>query len=55
MVQLLCSNKVYEKLKKELSKYQIEIKPDCSLVLVEKGYDIPDGKKPYNFMKTCGV
>lgn len=44
MVQLLCSNKVYEKLKKELSKYQIEIKPDSSLVLVENGYDIPDGK-----------
>ncbi|OMF26272.1 histidine kinase [Paenibacillus sp. FSL H8-0548] len=44
MVQLLCSTKVYEKLKQELSKYQIEIKQDSELVLVEKGYDIPSGK-----------
>lgn len=44
MVQLLCSNKVYEKLKQELAKYQIEIKPDSDLVLVEQGYDIPSGK-----------
>ncbi|MFX3631422.1 MAG: LytTR family DNA-binding domain-containing protein [Candidatus Pristimantibacillus sp.] len=44
MVQLLCSNKVYEKLTQELSKYQIEIKQDSNLVLVETGYDIPSGK-----------
>lgn len=44
MVQLWCSNKVYEKLKQELSKYQIEIKQDSDLVLVEQGYDIPSGK-----------
>ncbi|MGO4545107.1 LytTR family DNA-binding domain-containing protein [Paenibacillus sp. 2TAB23] len=44
MVQLLCSNKVYEKLKQELSKYQIEIEQDSELVLVENGYDIPSGK-----------
>ncbi|UHA75990.1 LytTR family transcriptional regulator DNA-binding domain-containing protein [Paenibacillus sp. 481] len=44
MVQLLCSNKVYEKLKQELSKYQIEIMQDSDLVLVENGYDIPSGK-----------
>ncbi|PKM49146.1 MAG: LytTR family transcriptional regulator [Firmicutes bacterium HGW-Firmicutes-7] len=44
MVQLLCSNKVYEKLKQELSKYQIEIVKDSDLVLVERGYDIPSEK-----------
>ncbi|GKU78016.1 hypothetical protein L3i20_v224130 [Paenibacillus sp. L3-i20] len=44
MVQLLCSNKVYEKVKQELSKYQIEIVQDSELVLVEKGYDIPNEK-----------
>ncbi|MGO4369742.1 LytTR family DNA-binding domain-containing protein [Paenibacillus sp. MCAF20] len=44
MVQLLCSNKVYEKLKQELSKYQIDIIHDSDLVLVEQGYDIPSGK-----------
>lgn len=44
MVQLLCSNKVYEKMKQELSKYHIEIKQDSDWVLVEKGYDIPGEK-----------
>ncbi len=44
MVQLLCSHKVYEKLKQELSKYQIEVEPDGEWVLVEHGYDIPHGK-----------
>lgn len=44
MVQLLCSNKVYDKLKQELSKYQIEINPDSDLALVERGYDMPSGK-----------
>ncbi|MBH5319426.1 LytTR family transcriptional regulator DNA-binding domain-containing protein [Paenibacillus sp. GSMTC-2017] len=44
MVQLLCSHKVYDKLKHELAKYQIEIKDDSDLVLVEEGYDIPSGK-----------
>lgn len=44
MVQLLCSDKVYEKLKQELSKYQIAIRPDSGLALVEKGYDMPAGK-----------
>ena len=44
MVQLLCSNKVYEKMKQELAKYQIDIKQDSDLVLVEKGYDLPSGK-----------
>ncbi|WP_028545567.1 LytTR family DNA-binding domain-containing protein [Paenibacillus taiwanensis] len=44
MVQLLCSNKVYEKLKQELSKHHIEMKPDSSLVLVEQGYAIPSDK-----------
>ncbi len=44
MVQLLCSNKVHEKLRQELSKYQIDIKEDSELVLVEHGYDLPSGK-----------
>ncbi|MCG7213228.1 LytTR family DNA-binding domain-containing protein [Paenibacillus mucilaginosus] len=44
MVQLLCSDKVYEKLKQELTKYQIEIEQDSDWVLVEKGYDLPEGK-----------
>lgn len=44
MVQLLCSNKVYEKLKQELMKYQIEIVPDSDLALVERGYDLPSDK-----------
>jgi DNA-binding LytR/AlgR family response regulator len=44
MVQLLCSTKVYEKLKQELSKYQIEIQQDSDLVLVERGYDLPNEK-----------
>ncbi|WP_230875078.1 LytTR family DNA-binding domain-containing protein [Lysinibacillus cavernae] len=44
VVQLLCSHKVYEKLKQELSKYHIEVKQDSDLVLVEKGYDIPNEK-----------
>ncbi|MCM3781421.1 LytTR family transcriptional regulator DNA-binding domain-containing protein [Neobacillus mesonae] len=44
MVQLLCSNKVYEKLKQELSKYQIEISQESDFVIVEKGFDIPNDK-----------
>lgn len=44
MIQILCSNKVYEKLKHELSKYQIDIKQDSNLVVVERGYDVPIGK-----------
>lgn len=44
MVELLCSSKVYEKMKQELSKYQIEMKQDSDLVLVEKGYDLPIDK-----------
>ncbi|MNI19944.1 Transcriptional regulatory protein YpdB [compost metagenome] len=44
MVQLLCSNKIYEKLKQELTKHQIEIKQDSDWVLVERGYDIPSEK-----------
>lgn len=44
MVQLLCSAKVCEKLKQELSKHRIEIQPDSDWVLVERGYDLPDGK-----------
>lgn len=44
MVQLLCSTKVYEKLKQELSKFQIVISDDSSLALVEKGYDLPSEK-----------
>lgn len=44
MIQLLCSTKVYEKLKVELSKNQIEIVKDNQLVLVERGYDIPSDK-----------
>ncbi|MBD2870381.1 LytTR family DNA-binding domain-containing protein [Paenibacillus arenilitoris] len=44
MVQLLCSNRVYEKLKQELSKYQIDIKQDSDLVLVESGFDLPREK-----------
>ncbi|WP_238327997.1 LytTR family DNA-binding domain-containing protein [Paenibacillus gorillae] len=31
-------------MKQELSKYQIEIHPDSDWVLVEKGYDLPEGK-----------
>lgn len=44
MVQILSSEKVYEKLKQELSKYQIDIAEDSELVLVERGYDIPAEK-----------
>ncbi|MHA6481806.1 LytTR family DNA-binding domain-containing protein [Paenibacillus sp. strain BS8-2] len=44
MVQLLCSDKVYEKLKHELAKHQIEIVQESSLALVERGYDIPGDK-----------
>ncbi|HCU07842.1 MAG TPA: LytTR family transcriptional regulator [Clostridiales bacterium] len=44
MVQLVCSDKIYEKLSRELLKRQIDIVSDSSLVLVERGYDIPDGK-----------
>jgi len=44
MVQLLCSNKVQEKLQQELSKYEIEIHEDGEPVLVEQGYDLPSGK-----------
>lgn len=44
MVQLLCSTKVYEKLRQELARYQIEMKEDSNWVLVENGYDIPSGK-----------
>lgn len=44
MVQLLCSSKVCEKLKQELSKYHIEIEQDSVWVLVERGYDVPVGK-----------
>jgi len=44
MVQLLCSSKVYEKLKHELAKYQIEVHPDGNPVLVEQGYDVPSDK-----------
>jgi DNA-binding LytR/AlgR family response regulator len=44
MVQLVCSNKVYEKVKQELSKYHIEVKQDSDVVLVERGYDLPSDK-----------
>ncbi|MBD8497899.1 LytTR family DNA-binding domain-containing protein [Paenibacillus arenosi] len=44
MVQLLCSNKVCEKLKQELSKYQIEVEQHSDLVLVEKGFELPTEK-----------
>lgn len=44
MVQLLCSNKVQEKLKQELTKYQIENEQESDLVLVETGYEIPSGR-----------
>lgn len=41
MVHLLCSDRISEKLKQELSKHQIEIREDSNIVLVEKGYDLP--------------
>ncbi len=45
MIQLVCSNKVCEKLKAELSKYYIDMDDtECELVLVERGYAIPDDK-----------
>ena len=44
MVQILSSAKVQEKLKQELSKYQIDVVDDSKLVLVERGYDIPGEK-----------
>lgn len=44
MVQILSSGKVYEKLKQELSKHQIEIVEDSNLVLVERGHEVPEGK-----------
>ncbi|OUS76153.1 histidine kinase [Paenibacillus sp. MY03] len=44
MVQLVCSDKVYEKLSRELSRNQIEINPNSDWALVEKGYEIPGDK-----------
>ncbi|GMK37684.1 hypothetical protein PCCS19_07380 [Paenibacillus sp. CCS19] len=45
MVQLLCSTKVYEKLKQELSKHHIEVTTDSDWVLVEQGFALPEGKR----------
>lgn len=44
MVGLLCSKKVSEKLELELNKSQIEIAGDSALILVERGYNLPEGK-----------
>jgi len=44
MVQLICSDKVYEKLSRELLKRQIDIVSESSLTLIERGFDIPEGK-----------
>jgi two-component system response regulator LytT len=44
MVQIVCSDRVYDKLKQELLRYQIEILSDCAIVLVERGYDVPSEK-----------
>lgn len=44
MIQLLCSDKMSERLKQELSKYYIEVKPDSHVVLVEQGYPLPREK-----------
>ncbi len=44
MIQLSCSDKVYQKLKHECSKYGIEILQEADLALVEKGYDLPGDK-----------
>lgn len=44
MVQLLCSDKVYRKLEQECSKYGIEIAQESGLMLVERGFDIPEDK-----------
>lgn len=44
MVQLRCSAKVYEKLRHELSKYRIELNPGGDLVLVERGFEVPEDK-----------
>ncbi|WP_372631158.1 LytTR family DNA-binding domain-containing protein [Cohnella sp.] len=44
MVQLLCSNRIYDKLRQELAKYRIEVDPDSGLALVERGYDQPADK-----------
>lgn len=44
MIQLLCSDRVREKMEAELSKYQIEIAAEGELILAERGYDIPGEK-----------
>lgn len=44
MVQLICSDKVRDKLRQELIKYQIEVSQDSSIALVEQGYDLPKEK-----------
>ncbi|MBP2028363.1 two-component system response regulator LytT [Acetoanaerobium pronyense] len=44
MIQLVGSKKVCEKLKVELSKYNIERDAEYELVLVERGYEIPEDK-----------
>ncbi|MFD2701055.1 LytTR family DNA-binding domain-containing protein [Paenibacillus shunpengii] len=44
MVQLICSDKVRDKLRQELIKYQIEVSQDSSIVLVERGHDLPKEK-----------
>ncbi len=44
MVQLRCSSKVYDKIRQELAKYQIDVQQDSDLVLVERGHDMPSDK-----------
>lgn len=44
MVQLVCSDRVYDKLRQELAKYRIDITEDGGVALVEQGYDIPGDK-----------
>jgi two-component system response regulator LytT len=44
MIQLVCSSKVSEKLKVELSKYQLNQHIEYELILVERGHEVPSDK-----------
>lgn len=44
MVELVCSNRIYEKLERELAKYGIEISAEGGWALVERGYELPREK-----------
>ncbi len=43
-INLICSNKVSEKILKLIKNTDIVIEKDASIILVEQGYDMPKGK-----------